>query len=427
MNLRLFVKWFIQCVFFAYYGQHVFAIEINQVPSAYVAQLADQEAPILLDTLSQLVAIESGSSDLEGLASIRRAIAEKLEAMTIPYQIIEGNSKIKTGPMITAVINGNGAAKIALIAHMDTVYQKGDNKKQPFKVVGDKAYGLGIEDNRSGIAVILHTLKILKASGINSFGQISILINADEEIGSPGSKEAIMKLGHENDLVISFEGAGVKSDYVRLATSSIARVDLNVQGRAAHAGANPGSGRNALYEMAHQILQTQDLTNIAPGVKFNWTIAHSGTVRNMIPSEAKAFADVRANKMSDFDLVEAELSKRIQSHSIPNTIVTMNFIRSRPPLVPNDESREVAKLSQSIAQEINWPYQVLEAPTGGGTDAAYAQQKSLGAVIESFGLQGAGGHTDDAEYILIDSIKPRLYITTRLIDLYSRRKAKINK
>jgi glutamate carboxypeptidase len=396
------------------------AADIQQIQASQIVALANQEEPELLKTLEELVAIESGSTDLEGLAKIQAAIGKKLDQLGIPYEVVQGSGNTKTGAMILVKIKGNGTAKIAMIAHMDTVYQKGDSKKQPFKVLDGKAYGLGIQDDRAGIAVILHTLKIIKAAGINSFGELTILINGDEEIGSPGSKEAIMALGEANDLVISCETSGTKVDYVRLATSSIARADLTVRGKAAHSGANPDFGRNALYEMAHQVLQTRDLSNIAPGVKFNWTLAQAGTVRNMIPPEAKATADIRANKMSDFDLVEQKLRERIQNHLIPDTTVTVDFVRARPPLVPTDKSLAVAKMAQSIAKEIQWPLDILETPTGGGTDAAYAQQRSRGAVIESFGLQGFGGHTDNAEYILINSIKPRLFITSMLIDQYSK-------
>lgn len=400
--------------------QRLQAAEFKQIEVAQINTLADKEAPELLKTLEELVAIESGSTDLEGLAKMQATIGKRLDQLGIPYQVLQGSGNTKTGAMIMVKLKGSGTAKIAMIAHMDTVYQKGDSKKQPFRVDGGKAYGLGIQDDRAGIAVILHTLKIIQAAGINSFGELTILINADEEIGSPGSKETIMALGEANDLVISCETSGTKADYVRLATSSIARADLTVKGKASHSGANPEFGRNALYEMAHQVLQTRDLNHIAPGVKFNWTLAQAGTVRNMIPPQAKATADIRANKMSDFDLLEEKLREKIQHHLIPDTTVTLDFIRARPPLVPNEKGLAAAKLAQSIAKEIQWPLEVLETPTGGGTDAAYAQVRSRGAVIESFGLQGFGGHTDNSEYILIDSIKPRLFITSMLIDQFSK-------
>ena len=250
--------------------------------------LSVQEVPLVLKTLAKLVSIESGSRDLAGLLTIRQAIEGELKTLGIPYEVVTTPAADKTGAMIQASLKGKGVARIALIAHMDTVYQQGDAAKQPFRIEGDKAYGLGIADDRAGIAMILHTLRMLSTLKFDSFGEITVLINADEEIGSPSSRQRLIQLGRDNDLVISFEGSGAKSDYVRLATSSIARANLSVRGRAAHAGANPEFGRNALVELSHQILQLSDLSDPARGLKLNWTLARAGTVLNMIPPEAQS-------------------------------------------------------------------------------------------------------------------------------------------
>ncbi len=382
--------------------------------------LSVQEVPLVLKTLAKLVSIESGSRDLAGLLTIRQAIEGELKTLGIPYEVVTTPAADKTGAMIQASLKGKGVARIALIAHMDTVYQQGDAAKQPFRIEGDKAYGLGIADDRAGIAMILHTLRMLSTLKFDSFGEITVLINADEEIGSPSSRQRLIQLGRDNDLVISFEGSGAKSDYVRLATSSIARANLSVRGRAAHAGANPEFGRNALVELSHQILQLSDLSDPARGLKLNWTLARAGTVLNMIPPEAHATADIRAQQEGDFDEVERVLQERIKNKRVPDTQVSVEVVRGRPPLNPTEKSRGVARQAQAIGQEIGWKMDVLEKATGGGTDAAYASLEAKGAVIESFGLQGFGAHTDDAEYILIPSIQPRLYITTRLIEDISR-------
>jgi glutamate carboxypeptidase len=170
--------------------------------------------------------------------------------------------------------------------------------------------------------------------------------------------------------------------------------------------------------MSHQILQMRDLSDPKTGLKLNWTQAKAGTVPNMIPSEAQATADVRAERLSDFDAVETTLNERIKNKLIPDTEVKIELLRGRPPLSPTEKGRATAKLAQSLAAEIHWKLDVLETATGGGTDAAYASQRSKGAVIESFGLQGFGAHSDDAEYVLISSIAPRLYTTTRLIQSF---------
>ena len=377
-------------------------------------QAADQE-PLVLQTLRKLVEVESGSRDLEGLTVLRAVIEAELAAIGVPCEVIATPAADRTGSMLLARLKGKGTSRIALIAHMDTVYKRGDLARQPFRVDGGKAYGLGIADDKSGVAIILHTLRMLTALKVDTFGELTVLINADEEIGSPSSRDRITRLGEENDLVISFEGSGVKGDYVRLATSSIARAKLTVKGRASHSGANPDFGRNALVELAHQILQMRDLSDPASGLKVNWTLAQAGSVGNMIPSRATATADMRAQQMTDFDAVEAVMQQRIQKHLVPDTEVSIEVFRGRPPLNPTDKGRVVARQVQSIAEEIGWKLDVLEKPTGGGTDAAYAALRARGAVIESFGLQGFGAHSDDAEYVLVSSIQPRLYTTVRLI------------
>src|SRR4029077_6490441 len=197
------------------------------------------------------------------------------------------------GKMVQARFTGTGTAKIMLIAHMDTVYQRGMLGRQPFRIDGNRAYGLGIADDKHGIALILHTLAILREMNFRDFGRITVLITGDEGTSSAGSRATLTRLGGEHDVVFSCEGSPVESDQLSLTTAGIAAVVLNVKGRASHAGAAPERGRNALYELAHQILQTRDLSDPAIGLKMNWTIASAGTNRNVIPANASAAADVR--------------------------------------------------------------------------------------------------------------------------------------
>jgi glutamate carboxypeptidase len=93
----------------------------------------------------------------------------------------------KPSRMVKAEFKGTGTKKILLIAHMDTVYLKGMLAKQPFRINGDRAYGLGILDDKQGIALILHTLESLKKINFKEYGKITVFINGDEEISSPAS------------------------------------------------------------------------------------------------------------------------------------------------------------------------------------------------------------------------------------------------
>jgi glutamate carboxypeptidase len=391
--------------------------------NAVVRQIVATDSARLLSTMQELVAIESGSRDLEGLAKIAGVISERLKTAgmtveTIPLKAPDNHILLKGAAVGSAVygrVKGNGSKKVLLIAHMDTVYPKGMLAKQPFRIDGNRAYGLAIADDKNGVALILHTVELLKKIGFSDFEELGVLINGDEEIGSPGSGPLITKLGGEYDAVFSYEGGGSDKNWVRLATSSIAIATIKVTGKASHAGAAPEAGRNALYEMAHQILKSKDLGDKSKGLSINWTVAKSGETRNVIPADASAIADIRAQANVDLDQIEAALQTSIRDRLIPDTKVELEFLRSRPAFVANDVSRTLAKHAVSVFSELGLPLEIRDKPTGGGTDAAFAGLKPKGGVLESFGLRGHGAHSNDDEYIYIDSIEPRLYLSTRMV------------
>ena len=399
----------------------------HAAPQTELLEQAKKEQQPYLDTLRDLVHIESGSKDVAGVKKIAEYVAGKLRAQGGKVEVIDptdvyrlDDTPEKIGPMVHAEFKGKGTSRIMLIAHMDTVYLPGMLKDQPFRVDGDKAYGLGIADDKQGVALILHTVPLLKKLGIEDFGTLTVLINGDEEISSPGARSTITRLGAEQDAVLSFEGGGTDGS-LRLATSGIGAAYLKVQGKASHAGAKPEDGVNALYEMSHQLLQMKDLSQPENGLKLNWTVAKAGTNRNVIPAEATAQADARALRVADFTALEKSMQDKAANKLLPASKVELKFEVRRPPLEANDMARKLAKHAQGIyGQELQLPMKVAKKATGGGTDAAFAALKAKGGVIEGFGLSGYGAHSNDAEYVYLDTIAPRLYLTARMIQDLSR-------
>jgi glutamate carboxypeptidase len=390
-------------------------------PVAAIQDLARQEQQPLLDTLRDLVSIESGSKDLEGLEKLAALIAERLRQLGGQVEILPpadvfrmDDTPAKTGSMVQAVWKGSGTKKILLIAHMDTVYLRGMIKDQPFRIQGERAYGLGIADDKQGIALIVHTVAMLNKLGVKDYGTLTVLINGDEEISSPGSRSTITRVASTQDAVLSFEGGG-NDGSLRLATSGIGSAYLTVEGRSSHAGARPEGGINALYELAHQILQMKDLSQNDKGLKLNWTVSQAGTNRNVIPAQATAQADARALRVADFDQLQAAMQERVKRQLVPDAKVQLKFEVRRPPLEATAASRKLGAHAQSIYAELGREMQVLDVATGGGTDAAFAALQARGAVIEGLGLNGFGAHSNDAEYVVIGTIVPRLYLATRLI------------
>ncbi|PIF90709.1 glutamate carboxypeptidase [Acidovorax sp. 62] len=398
-----------------------FALAAQAAPVADVHALAQQEQQPLLDTLRDLVHIESGSKDIEGLNQIAERIAGQLKQLGGTVDVLQtsdiyrlDDTPEKVGPAVQAVFKGTGSKKIMLIAHMDTVYLKGMLKGQPFRIDGNKAYGLGISDDKQGIALILHTIAVLQKLNFKDYGTLTVLINGDEEISSPGWRSTITRVAVEQDVVFSFEGGGTDGT-LRLATSGIGAAYLTVQGKASHAGAKPEDGVNALYELSHQLLQMKDLSKADEGLKLNWTVSKAGTNRNVIPAEATAQADARALRVADFDGLEKSLQEKVKSKLLPASKVDVKFEVRRPPLEANDASRRVAGYGKVIYQELGMSLNVVEKATGGGTDAAFAALKTKGAVVEGMGLSGYGAHSNDAEYVQINTIVPRLYLAARMV------------
>jgi len=387
-----------------------------------VLALAMKEKSPLLDTLKALVSIETGSRDTEGLNRLADLIAGRLRELGGQVELVEPSNVYKMedtpnqiGKMVRATFTGTGSKKILLLAHMDTVYQRGMLAKQPFRIDGDRAYGLGIADDKQGIAVILHAIAMLKALDYRQFGTLTVLINADEELSSPGSRSLITKLGAEHDVVFSFESSRAASDKVALATSGIASITLTVEGRASHAGVSPENGVNALYELAHQVLQTRDLSDPTVGLKMNWTMANAGRTRNMIPPNGQAMADIRVLRVADYAGLEQKVRERIRNKLLPESKVEMIFERRRPPLEATPASQALARHAQQVYKEVGRDLVVDLVAEGGGTDAAFAALEAKGPVIERLGLQGYGSHSIEAEYVLVSSIEPRLYLITRMI------------
>lgn len=396
-------------------------------PQAEWLEHAKKEQQPYLDTLRDLVHIESGSKDVAGVKKIAEYIAGKLRAQGGKVEVIEpsdvyrlDDTPEKVGPMVHAEFKGKGSSRIMLIAHMDTVYLPGMIKDQPFRIDGDKAYGLGIADDKQGVALIMHIVPLLKKLGIEDYGTLTVLINGDEEISSPGARSTITRLGAEQDAVFSFEGGGTDGS-LRLATSGIGAAYLKVTGKASHAGAKPEDGVNALYEMSHQLLQMKDLSQPQDGLKLNWTVSKAGTNRNVVPAEATAQADARALRVADFTALEKAMQDKIGNKLLPASKVELKFEVRRPPLEANATARKLAAHAQGIyEQELKLPMKVMDKATGGGTDAAFAALKAKGGVIEGFGLSGYGAHSNDAEYVQINTIAPRLYLAARMIQDLSR-------
>ena len=375
-------------------------------------EAATAEQPAVVKTLEQLVNFETGTGNAEGLAAAGTYLEGQLK--TLGFTVTRHKSAgLVVGDNIVGKLKGKGGKNLLLMAHMDTVYVKGTLAKSPFRVEGNKAFGPGIADDKGGIAVILHTLKLLKDYGVRDYGTITVLFNTDEEKGSFGSRDLIQEEAKQHDYVLSFEPTSADNEGFSLGTSGIAYVQANVKGKASHAGAAPELGVNAVVEAADLVLRTMDIDDKSRGLRFNWTIVKGGAVNNIIPDSATVNADVRYARNEDFEAAMKTLEERAQQKKVPGSEVAIVVTRGRPAFNAGEGGKKLIDKAVVFYKEAGGSVDVLER-TGGGTDAAYASLSGK-PVIESLGLPGFGYHSDKAEYVMIDAIPRRLYMAARLI------------
>jgi glutamate carboxypeptidase len=390
----------------------VFAADATLLAAARAAE------PAVVESLKQMVALESGTMDQPGLKRMADYAEARLKDLGL--QVERRPSTTGKSEVLIGRAQGTGRRKLMMQAHLDTIYWPGTLATQPLKQEGNRLYGPGIADDKGGVAVILHSLAILKAAGWKNYAQLTVLLNADEESGSTGSGELIATLAEGHDVVLSYEPTGAKAidkdqaEGVLLAAAGTATATLTVKGRASHAGAAPDLGRNALVEMAHQLTQTADIAKGIPGAQLNWTEASSGKVRNQIPDAASASADVRLTAADAAQKLEAALKDKVANKRVPDTETTVAIHIGRPPFAGDTRTLALAQRAQAIYAELDGRKLKLVPGTGGGTDAGYASRSGKATVLESLGLAGWGYHAKD-EYIEIDSIVPRLYLSTRLL------------
>jgi len=383
---------------------------------------ANTAQPAVIASLRDMVLIESGSTDAAGLARMAGYVEARLQALGARTERIAPARG--PGTMVKGTFTGTGTRKLMLMAHMDTVYSTGTLAAEPYRQDGNRLYGPGIADDKGGIAVILHSLAILKDAGWRDYAQLTVLFNHDEEVGSTTSGETIAQLAEQHDHVFSAEPTGAKAvaktEGLLLGAAGTATATMEVKGRSSHAGAAPEAGRNALIELAYQLQQTRDIAKDIPGAQLNWTMAQAGVVSNQIPEKATARADVRMTGPGAADRLRTALQDKVKAgRLVADTETTVTLVVGRPPYLADERARALAAQAQAIYAELDGRVLTLHPMTGGATDAGFASQSGKAIVLESFGLAGSGYHARD-EYIEIDSIAPRLYLMTRLLQTVAR-------
>lgn len=366
----------------------------------------------MFELVQELCNINSGTYNLAGLEHVKRRLVEEfsiLEGMTNELEI-DPQQKINDrgeaieqplGQLIHLTKHDDAALKIMLCIHMDTVYSV-DHPFQECKMLENgNLNGPGVADAKGGLVVMLAALRALERSPLAGNIGWEVIINPDEELGSPGSARFIKSRAPHCDWGLLFEPAFSDGTLVwwRKGTGNFTFV---IRGRAAHSGREFEKGRNAIVALSRLMNQIDQL-NINSEVTLNVGRISGGGPLNIVPDLAIGRVNVRVKTLEQKSEVEAELKRLTDSANRADGIsVEMSGGFTSPPKTLDERASalqsRIEQCAAVLGQKISW------CGTGGASDGNKFAAAGL-ANIDTLGPQGGNIHSRQ-EYLILESLVP---------------------
>lgn len=354
-----------------------------------------------LDELRMFVEIETPTGDV---AQMNRAAAF-LHTRLAPHGELSRLALTGFGSLLRLRRPGT-EARVLLLAHYDTVWPLG-SWPELWRQDSERAYGPGVYDMKCGLLFILWLLRRLDVDA-RSHPTLDIVLTPDEEVGSLASQSHVRNAAADADIALVLEPT-TPDGGLKVARKGAGDYFIDIEGRAAHQGAEPELGANAVLEAAHQILKLNDLQDFESGTTVGPNVVSGGTVANTVPDRARIAVDVRAWTDAERDRLDREI--RDLEPALDGTRLHITGRWNRPPMEASAASMELFARARDIA--VGLGQSVEPVRWGGASDANFAAATGA-ATIDGFGPMGGGAH-QPTENVVIGSIPPRLALLTELI------------
>ena len=361
----------------------------------------------MLGLLTDLISLESPSDMPESQVPIQARLAEELEALGFRVRKIPGKL---TGGSILGIPRDRirGRPVQLLLGHCDTVWAQGTLETMPLILDGDRLQGPGSFDMKAGLAQIVVALRILRKLRMDPPVTPVVLVNSDEEIGSPESVKHIRRLSRRAVRAwIPEPGMGPEGK-LKTARKGWSRFTVQVVGKAAHAGLDPGGGASAILELANVIRTLHGMNDLGAGVTVNVGVISGGSRPNVIAAAASAEVDVRVLTRDQAEDIRRRILEL--TSTVPGTSLRIREGGTVPPLERTPRNRALWEAVRVAGLELGL---TLEGDTaGGGSDGNTTSQYT--ATLDGLGAVGDGAHAPH-EFILVERHVERCALLARLL------------
>jgi len=373
----------------------------------------------MLDQVTAWAAVNSGSRNLAGLETVAGMLADAFSALgetqlkeAAPVEAMAADGTLAAvahGRNLHLTVRPEAPVQLLLTGHMDTVFGADHDFQKVFWREDGSLGGPGVADMKSGLAIMLGALRTAESVGVPDLGY-EVVINSDEEVGSPGSASLIAEAARGKRAALTYEPSALPDGTLAGARPGSGNFSIRIEGRSAHAGRNPEEGRNAVLAAADLALRLGEL--VRPGLAVNPARIDGGGPNNVVPDRAVLRVNLRPRTPADQAQAQAALDEAIAVVAVKHDVTIHahgGFARAPKPIDARAQKLfELVKRSGAdLGQEIGW------RDTGGVCDGNNIAACGV-PVVDTMGARGGAIHSDQ-EYLIVESLVERAQLSALTI------------
>lgn len=366
-------------------------------------------------------AINTGTGNLEGLARLAEQLAEAFAALpggialrqAEPVTAVDAEGReieLSHGKHLVLRVRPTADRRFLLTGHMDTVYPPGHPFQHGRWLDADTLNAPGAADMKGGIAVILAALEAFEASEAAASVGYDLIINSDEETGSPSSASLIAELARGKAAALTYEPSALPDGTLAHARGGSGNYSLVVTGRSAHAGRNPEEGRNAVVAAAALALELKAIE--APDITVNPAKIDGGSANNVVPDHAVLRFNIRPRTAAAAARFEDQLQHLLGNLEADHEVtIRVHGGLTRPPKPVDAQAQRlfdlVRRSGADLGQEIGWK------PSAGVCDGNNIAACGV-PVVDTMGVRGGAIHSP-GEYLIVASLAERAALSALVL------------
>jgi glutamate carboxypeptidase len=374
----------------------------------------------MLAQVEQWVAVNSGTRNLAGLATMAGLLADAFAALPgelalvdpAPVEAVDGAGRVQPiahGRHLHLDVRPDAPVRMLFTGHMDTVFAA-DHAFQTATWLPDGTLNApGSADMKGGIAVMLAALQAIEASPAAADFGYEVVLNSDEETGSLASAPLIAKAAQGKVAALTYEPA-LPDGTLAGARGGTGNFSITVHGRSAHAGRNPEDGRNAIVAAADLALRLAAARG--DGLAVNPARIEGGGPNNVVPDLAILRVNFRPASAQAIARASAALETAVaEVRAIHDVHIHVHGGFNRPPKPLDPATERLFGLVKQAGADLD--IGIAWKATGGVCDGNNIAACGV-PVVDTMGVRGGAIHSAD-EYLIPASLPERAALSALTI------------